>query len=105
MTLEEFDIAQPVLARVLRDRLGVHLNNYNADATVIIDGVYLREDGRWEAQYTEAPSWETGQLIEARCDPSCQRGPGGPRVWVDPEHVCCVHCIADAGHHYQTVHE
>lgn len=105
MTLEEFDTAQPGLARVLRDRLGVHVSCYSADATVIIDGVYLRDDGRWEAHYTEAPSWDIGQLVEARCDPNCRRGVGGPHVWVGPDHVCCAQCAVDASHHYQTVHE
>lgn len=106
MTLEDFDRVQPYLARYLRMRLGVYSGaSYNENASVIVDGVYQSDDGRWEAHYTDGPSWEVCQIVEARCHPHCQRGVGGPHVWVSPDHRCCKACEIDSGHHYKTVHE
>ncbi len=95
MTLDEFEAIEPVLARSLR----WYTHNH------IVDGVYQREDGRWEAHCAIAPWGDFEICLEARCRPGCQRGVGGPRTWVWEGHECCAACEADPSHHYQTVHE
>lgn len=50
----------------------------------------------------EGPDWETSIFFEARCHPSCQRGPGGSHVWVWADHRCCEECKIDGSHHYQS---
>ncbi len=88
-------------------RLGVHshASPCSESGNIIVEGVYQREDGRWEVHFIEGPDWETWTMIEARCHPSCQRGAGGPHIWVSPEHQCCEACKIDSGHRYQSVHE
>ena len=91
MTMEEFAVAHPLLAGGLRQCAG----NYT------IDGVYLRDDGRWEAHCSNV--WHPFQLaLESRCHPNCHRA---SRVWMWAEHECCEQCIENSGHYYQTVHE
>lgn len=91
MTMEDFEAAHPRLAGGLRQCAG----NFT------IDGVYQREDGRWEAHCSNA--WYPFQLaLESRCHPNCHRV---NRTWMWAEHECCEQCIENAGHYYQTVHE
>lgn len=95
MTLEEFKLAEPLLA--------VHL--CRAFGHCEIDGVFQDANGRWEAHLAVPPNGEFEIVREARCLPNCRSGPGYRFTWVGEDHVCCAQCEIDPTHHYETVHE
>jgi len=98
MTLDEFTLVEPRLAYSLRLYVG------NGDQA-IVDGVYRRDDGRWEAHVVASPSYELDVVVEARCKPNCRRGIGTRYIWHYDNHVCCEACEVDSSHHYHSVHE
>jgi len=96
VTLEEFDAAEPELARHLR----AHVGRDSAVDFVVHDGE------RWRAHVTVPGGWD--EAIEARCLPNCGRAAvesNHANVWVWHDHECCTGCATDPGHYFVTLHE